>query len=173
MAAFTFMVPYGIASAAAVRVGQAVGRDDGRSASVAGWTAILIGVGFMSCAAAAFFLAPRPLLSLFTNDNGVIGIGVTLLFVAAVFQLFDGLQAVTTGALRGVADTRTPMLWNLTGHWLFGLPLGYTLCFVLNRGVPGLWWGLPAGLMVCGVALLVTWGRASALLVHDVRRIHG
>jgi MATE family multidrug resistance protein len=173
MAAFTFMVPYGIASAAAVRVGQAVGRDDGRSASVAGWTAILIGVGFMSCAAAAFFLAPRPLLSLFTNDNGVIGIGVTLLFVAAVFQLFDGLQAVTTGALRGVADTRTPMLWNLTGHWLFGQPLGYTLCFVLTRGVPGPWWGLSAGLMVCGVALLVTWGRASALLVHDVRRIHG
>lgn len=174
MAAFTFMVPYGIASAAAVRVGQAVGRGDGRSANAAGWTAIIIGVAFMSFAAAVFFLAPRPLLALFTSDEAVIAIGVALLFVAAVFQLFDGLQAVTTGALRGVADTRTPMLWNLTGHWLFGLPLGYTLCFVLNRGVAGLWWGLSAGLMVCGVALLITWGRrASALLVKDVRRIHG
>ena len=166
LAAFTFMVPFGIASAAAVRVGQAVGRGDGAGASTAGWTAILIGVSFMSCAAAVFFVAPRPLLTLFTRDEAVVGLGVTLLFVAAVFQLFDGLQAVTTGALRGIADTRTPMLWNLTGHWLFGLPLGYTLCFVLQRGVIGLWWGLSAGLMVCGVALLITWGRASALLHH-------
>jgi MATE family multidrug resistance protein len=173
LAAFTFMVPFGIASAAAVRVGQAVGRGDGAGASTAGWTAILIGVSFMSCAAAVFFLAPRPLLALFTNDEAVIATGVTLLFVAAVFQLFDGLQAVTTGALRGVADTRTPMLWNLTGHWLVGLPLGYTLCFVLQRGVAGLWWGLSAGLMICGVALLTAWGRASALLTQDVRRIHG
>ncbi|HTL44127.1 MAG TPA: MATE family efflux transporter [Vicinamibacterales bacterium] len=173
MAAFTFMVPFGIASAAAVRVGQAIGRGDGAGASTAGWTAILIGVSFMSCAAAVFFLAPRPLLALFTDDEAVIATGVTLLFVAAVFQLFDGLQAVTTGALRGVADTRTPMLWNLTGHWVVGLPLGYTLCFVLQRGVAGLWWGLSAGLMICGVALLITWGRASALLTQEVRRIHG
>jgi MATE family multidrug resistance protein len=84
-----------------------------------------------------------------------------------VFQLFDGLQAVTTGALRGVADTRTPMWWNLAGHWMFGLPLGYTLCFVFRRGVAGLWWGLSAGLMICGVALLITWGRAAALLLRD------
>ena len=173
MAAFTFMVPFGVASAAAVRVGQAVGRGDHAGASTAGWTAILIGVSFMSCAAAVFFIAPRPLLALFTSDEAVIAIGVTLLFVAAVFQLFDGLQAVTTGALRGVADTRTPMLWNLTGHWLVGLPLGYTLCFVLRRGVAGLWWGLSAGLMICGVALLITWGRASALLLHTVRRTNG
>ncbi|HTI36152.1 MAG TPA: MATE family efflux transporter [Vicinamibacterales bacterium] len=173
MAAFTFMVPFGIASAAAVRVGQALGRSDGNGASTAGWTAISIGVSFMACAAAAFFLAPRPLLELFTRDEAVIELGVTLLFVAAVFQLFDGLQAVTTGALRGLADTRTPMLWNLTGHWLFGLPLGYTLCFVFGRGVAGLWWGLSAGLMVCGVALLVTWGRASALLPRRVRRTNG
>ena len=170
MAAFTFMVPFGIASAAAVRVGQALGRGDASGASTAGWTAILIGIAFMSCAAAVFFIAPRPLLALFTRDDAVIATGVALLFVAAVFQLFDGLQAVTTGALRGVADTRTPMLWNLTGHWLFGLPLGYTLCFRLHHGVTGLWWGLSAGLMVCGVALLVTWGRASALLVQEESR---
>jgi multidrug resistance protein, MATE family len=173
MAAFTFMVPFGITSAAAVRVGQAVGRGDGAAASTAGWTAILIGVSFMSCAAVVFFAAPRPLLTMFTRDEAVIAIGVTLLFVAAVFQLFDGLQAVTTGALRGVADTRTPMLWNLTGHWLFGLPLGYTLCFAFRRGVTGLWWGLSAGLIVCGVALLITWGRASALLLQNVRRTNG
>jgi MATE family multidrug resistance protein len=173
IAAFTFMVPFGIASAAAVRVGQARGRGDNAGASTAGWTAILIGVAFMACAAAVFFAAPRPLLLLFTRDEAVVATGVGLLFVAAVFQLFDGLQAVTTGALRGLADTRTPMLWNLAGHWLIGLPLGYTLCFLLGRGVTGLWWGLSAGLMICGVALLITWGRASALLTLEVRRIHG
>ena len=84
-------------------------------------------------------------------------LGVALLFVAAVFQLFDGLQGVATGALRGLGDTRTPMMWNLAGHWFFGLPLGYLLCFRLGLGVVGLWWGLSAGLMICGVALLVVW----------------
>ena len=82
-------------------------------------------------------------------------IGVSLLFVAAVFQLFDGLQGVATGALRGLGDTRTAMMWNLAGHWFVGLPLGYLLCFRWGFGVVGLWWGLSAGLMICGVALLV------------------
>lgn len=165
MAAFTFMVPFGVSSAAAVRVGQAIGRGAPREAGSAGWTGILIGVGFMSCAAATFLLVPAPLIRLFTSDPDVIRIGVGLLFVASVFQLFDGLQAVTTGALRGVADTRTAMLWNLAGHWLFGLPLGYVLCFTVGLGVAGLWWGLSAGLIVCGVALVIAWARASALLV--------
>jgi MATE family multidrug resistance protein len=79
------------------------------------------------------------------------------LFVAAVFQLFDGLQGVTTGALRGLGDTRTAMLWNLVGHWVVGLPLGYLLCFRWGLGVVGLWWGLSVGLMICGVALLFVW----------------
>ena len=87
--------------------------------------------------------------------------GVGLLFVAALFQLFDGLQGVTTGVLRGLADPRTAMLWNLAGHWFVGLPLGYTLCFVAGRGVVGLWWGFSAGLMVCGLALLIVWKHRS------------
>jgi multidrug resistance protein, MATE family len=157
MAAVTFMVPFGIASAAAVRVGQAVGRRDADGVRRAGWTAILIGVGFMSAAAIVFLVAPGPLIRAFTNDTEVISTGVALLFVAAAFQLFDGLQGVTTGVLRGLADTRTPMLWNLAGHWLLGLPLGYALCFPAGRGVVGLWWGLSTGLMVCGVALLIVW----------------
>ena len=159
MAAFTFMVPFGVSSAAAVRVGQAVGRRDAPGASAAGWTAILIGVGFMSLGAVAFLTIPRLLVRAFTSDIAVIDMGARLLFVAAVFQLFDGLQAVTTGALRGLGDTRTPMLWNLAGHWCIGLPLGYSLCFVAGIGVVGLWWGLSAGLMVCGVALLSVWAK--------------
>ena len=164
LAAFTFMVPLGVASAAAVRVGQAVGRRDPRGAASAGWTAIAIGVGFMSTAAVVFLRMPRALIHAFTDDQAVLEIGVALLFVAAVFQLFDGLQGVTTGALRGLGDTRTAMLWNLTGHWLVGLPLGYWLCFQWGLGVVGLWWGLSVGLIICGVALLLVWIREGASL---------
>ena len=95
----------------------------------------------------------------FTADQMVVDIGVNLLFVAAVFQIFDGLQGVLTGALRGLGDTRTPMLWNLAGHWAFGLPLGYTICFLWGRGVVGLWFGLLAGLIVVSLALLAVWNR--------------
>ena len=157
LAAFTFMIPLGVASAAAVRVGQAIGRRDPRAAATAGWTAIAIGVGFMATAALVFLVMPRPLIRMFTRDPAVLEIGVSLLFVAAVFQLFDGLQGVTTGALRGLANTRTAMLWNLVGHWAVGLPLGYLLCFRWGLGVVGLWWGLSVGLMICGVALLFVW----------------
>jgi MATE family multidrug resistance protein len=158
-AALSFMVPLGISSAGAVRVGQAVGRRDADNAARAGWTALLFGVLFMSAAASLFLLIPRPLLRAFTSDQRVLEIGVGLLFIAAVFQLFDGVQGVATGALRGLGDTRTPMLWNLAGHWVIGLPLGYTLCFTLGMGVMGLWWGLSIGLIICGVALSIVWSR--------------
>lgn len=161
-AALSFMVPLGISSAGAVRVGHAVGRRDAEGAARAGWTALLFAVLFMSAAAAVFLTVPRWLLLAFTEDAGVLDVGVTLLFVAAVFQLFDGVQGVATGALRGLGDTRMPMLWNLAGHWLIGLPLGYSLCFLLGFGVIGLWWGLSLGLMICGVALSIVW----------IRRIH-
>jgi len=157
MASLTFMVPYGIGSAGAVRVGQSIGRGDILGARAAGWTAIALGVAFMSLASGLFLAFPAGLVRAYTTDAGVLPIGVALLFVAAIFQLFDGLQGVTTGVLRGAGDTRTPMLWNLGGHWLVGLPLGYYLCFRLGRGVVGLWWGLSTGLIICGVALLVTW----------------
>ena len=158
-AALTFMVPLGIASAGAVRVGHAVGRRDPEGASRAGWTALLFGVMFMSIAASVFLFVPRLLLEAFTSDVGVLDVGVRLLFVAAVFQLFDGVQGVATGILRGLGDTRTAMLWNLFAHWFVGLPLGYTLCFVVGFGVVGLWWGLSLGLIICGSALLLVWSR--------------
>ena len=111
----------------------------------------------MATAATVFLTMPRVLIRGFTTDAAVTQIGVGLLFVAAVFQLFDGLQGVATGALRGLGDTRTAMIWNLAAHWFFGLPLGYLMCFHWGFGVAGLWWGLSAGLMICGVALLVVW----------------
>jgi MATE family multidrug resistance protein len=168
IAAFAFMVPLGVASAAAVRVGQAVGRRDREGAAQAGWTALLIGAGFMSCSATVLLLLPRQLIGAFTFDARVVEVGVSLLTVAALFQLFDGVQTVATGALRGLGDTRTPMIWNLFAHWFVGLPLGYALCFMLGLGVVGLWWGLTSGLVICAVGLLTTWARrtspASALL---------
>ena len=159
IAAFTFMVPLGVASAGAVRVGHAVGRRDPSGAARSGWTALLFGAAFMSGSAAAFVLVPDVLIGAFTRDAGVLAVGVSLLGVAAVFQLFDGLQAVATGVLRGLGDTRTPMFWNLAGHWIVGLPLGYFLCFRAGVGVIGLWWGLSTGLIICGVALLTAWSR--------------
>ena len=159
MASFTFMVPLGLASAAAVRVGHAVGRQDTYGANQAGWTAVMLGVFCMAFASAIFLLIPSRLMGLFTVDLTVVDLGVTLLFVAAIFQIFDGLQGVLTGALRGIGDTRTPMFLNLAGHWAFGLPLGYTICFVLGYGVVGLWIGLSAGLIVVSLLLLMVWGR--------------
>jgi len=157
VASVTYMVPLGVASAGAVRVGQAIGRRDPRGASQAGWTAIAIGVGFMACAALALLVAPTQIIGVFTHDPAVLALGISLLFVAALFQLFDGVQGVTTGVLRGLGDTRTAMIANLAAHWLLGLPVGYVLCFAAGFGVLGLWIGLSLGLVAVGLVLLVTW----------------
>jgi multidrug resistance protein, MATE family len=156
-AALTFMVPLGISSAAAVRVGQQLGRRDPDGAHRAGWSAILIGVGFMACSGAVFVSLSKLIARLFTPNPAVIQVGAQLLLVAAAFQLFDGLQTVATGALRGAGDTRTPMLANFFAYWLVGLPLGYVLCFRLGWGALGIWIGLCGGLMIIGSALLITW----------------
>jgi MATE family multidrug resistance protein len=159
IAAVSFMIPLGLGSAGAVRVGHAVGAGDPPRAGAAGWTAIFLAIIVMVIAATTFVVMPRTLIGIFTRDESVLALGSTLLFVAAVFQLFDGLQGVTTGVLRGVADTRTPMITNLLAHWFFGLPVGYTLCFGFGIGVIGLWIGLSTGLIIAGVVLLYTWQR--------------
>jgi MATE family multidrug resistance protein len=156
-AAFTFMVPLGISSAAAVRVGHARGRGDDAGAARAGWAALLLSAGFMLVAALLFLLAPEPIVRVFTNAPEVVSTAVALLAVAAAFQLFDGLQVVATGALRGFGDTRTPMLANLAGHWLLGLPIGALLCYRAGWGVFGLWTGLCIGLIAVCLALLFAW----------------
>ena len=114
----------------------------------------------MSLSAVVFVSAPRLILRIYTTDETVIATGVSLLFIAAVFQLFDGIQVVATGALRGTGDTRRPMLLNLVAHWAIGLPVGYYLCFWRGWGVQGIWSGLCIGLIGVAVALLVVWARA-------------
>lgn len=157
LAGVAFMIPLGLGSAGAVRVGHAVGAGDRIRAAAAGWTAILMATLFMIASGLTFVLVPRQLVGLFTTDERVLSVGTSLLFLAAVFQLFDGIQGVITGTLRGLGDTATAMKVNLIAHWLFGLPTSYVLCFVVGWGVYGLWVGLSLGLIVTGVILFWVW----------------
>jgi multidrug resistance protein, MATE family len=159
--AFTYMVPLGISSAAAVRVGQALGRRDARAASAAGGTAIFIGATFMTFASVLLLVIPRWIARIYTTDETVIGNATTLLAAGAAFQLFDGIQSVATGALRGAGDTRTPMLCHFTAYWIIGLPLGAWLCFRRNWGALGLWVGLSLALILIGIVLLIVWRRTT------------
>lgn len=156
-----YMLGLGISSAAAVRVGHAIGRRDPEGASRSGWTALGLGAGAMSLAALAFLIFPQAIARLFTPDAKIIASAAPLLRVAAFFQLFDGLQVTATGALRGAGDTRTPMLCHFFGYWILGLPLGAFLCFRESLGAVGLWMGLSAGLIVIGVILLWFWQRTA------------
>jgi MATE family multidrug resistance protein len=160
-ASMSYMVPLGISSAAAISVGQAIGADDAARARRAGWMALGLGTSFMLCAAAAFLAVPRALIALYTRDPRVMAVGPKLLAIAAAFQIFDGVQTVSTGALRGLGETRVPMFANLVGYWLLGLPLGLTLCFAIQWGIYGLWTGLTLALIVIAITLILRWRRDS------------
>jgi MATE family multidrug resistance protein len=162
--AFTFMIPLGISSAAAVRVGQALGRKDPVGAALAGNTAILLGGSFMFCMSVALVVFPRYIALMYTNDAVVIKSAIALLAAGAAFQLFDGIQTVATGALRGTGDTRTPMLCHFAAYWLIGLPLGIYLCFRQHWGALGLWVGLSVALILIGILLLQFWQKKSRQL---------
>ena len=157
IAGVSFMVALGLASAGAVRVGHAIGGGDPARAIRAGWTALGAGGVTMLALGLLLFLIPDLLVRAFTDDPRVIRLGSSLLVIAAAFQLFDGTQAVATGVLRGIGDTRTPMAANIVGHWFLGLPVAYVLCFPANWGVAGLWVGLSAGLIFVSVVLAAVW----------------
>jgi MATE family multidrug resistance protein len=117
----------------------------------------------------------EPIIRAFSADTRVVATGAGLLLIAAGFQLVDGTQAVATGVLRGIGETRMPMITNIVGYWVLGLPAGYVLCFVLDRGVTGLWIGLSIGLTFVAVALTIVWTRRVPHLrnVSLLRRIGG
>ena len=164
LASVTFMVPLGVSMAAAVRVGQAIGRGDGPGAARAGETALSMGLAFMSATALAFWAAPGFLVGLYTADAAVVATAVPLVFIAALFQVFDGAQVVLTGALRGAGETRLALLANVAGHWCVGLPVGAYLGLGRGWGPKGLWWGLCLGLVVTASILHAAWRRRARLL---------
>ena len=161
LAALTFMVPLGLGQAATVRVGLALGRRDDAEIARAGWTAWIIGVGFMGAMAIGMWAIPRPLITLFLNDAPenaiVIGLAVSFLKVAAAFQLVDGAQVIGAGMLRGLHDTRWPLLFALVGYWVVGLGIGAWLAFAQDWKGVGIWVGLASGLAAVSVLMLVRW----------------
>jgi multidrug resistance protein, MATE family len=175
LASTTFTFAVGIGNAATVRVGWAVGARDTPAARRAGLTAFSAGAVVMSLSAMAFFLFPRGLARLMTDDAAVVAAAVPLLRVAAAFQIADGVQGVGAGVLRGAGDTRYTFTANMLGHWVFGFPLALGLGVFGSLGVTGLWWGLAGGLSAVAVALLLRFlwlsAREIAPLVERAPRV--
>jgi len=168
LASFTFMVPLGVSTATAVLVGHAIGAGDESRARRAAIAGILIGTAFMFASAIAFLLFPGALARAYTSDAVVIALAATLIPIAGVFQVFDGIQAVAAGVLRGIGDTHAPAIINVVGFWLIGLPVSWALAFRFGGGAVGLWWGIVVGLAAVAAILL---GRVRVRLGRSMRRV--
>lgn len=151
-ASLTFMIPLGLSIATTSRVGFAIGKKDYLEANLAGKAGMVISVLFMSCAALVMFVAPEWIVRIYSNDRAVMEIAVQLIFLAAIFQISDGLQISGVGALRGMKDTKIPMFVNMIAYWVVGLPLGYYLGIVLGYGASGLWAGWIGGLSFTAIS---------------------
>ena len=175
IASFTFMVPVGVSSAGSVLVGRAIGAGDAPRARRAGVSALAVGGTFMAGSACLLLLAPQLLARAYTPDLAVIALAATLIPIAGVFQVFDGLQVVSIGVLRGTGDTRTPLIVNLIGYWFIALPISLWLGVSAGYGPRGLWWGLTAGLVMVALVLLARvrvrlWGPLERLHVDEPAR---
>jgi MATE family multidrug resistance protein len=155
LASLTYMVPLGVSGAAATRVGNAIGRRDPTGARLAAEACLALGAGTMLVFAALFILLPGPLARLYTQDPAVIAVVTALLPIAAAFQVFDGLQVVGAGVLRGSADTTFPAAVAFLGYWVLALPIGWWLAFRAGLGARGLWWGFTVGLAAVALLLLL------------------
>jgi MATE family multidrug resistance protein len=173
-AGVTFMVPLGLAQGATVRVGRAVGRDDPEGVLRAGMIALGVGTLFMIAMGALMWTFPLAIVGLFLDlsnpeSQAVLDLGATYLMVAAVFQVFDGGQVIAGGALRGLKDTRVPMVLAGVGYWLVGVSASVGLAFAVGLGGLGVWMGLAAGLAVSAVLLIVRFVRLQRRLAGGVR----
>jgi MATE family multidrug resistance protein len=154
LASLSFMIPMGIGGAAATRVGNAIGRQDMPGARRAAAVCLVLGAGVMIAFALLFALAPEALARLYTSDREVIAMTALLLPIGAVFQVFDGIQVVGAGILRGAADTTFPAGLAFLGFWALGLPAGWYLAFPAGHGAAGLWWGMTVGLAAVSLFLV-------------------
>lgn len=168
LASLTFMVPLGVSSAAAVIVGHAVGRGDAEGVRRSTVASLAVGAGFMLFTGVLFIASPELLARLYTPDMAVIALAALLLPIAGVFQVFDGLQVVAIGLLRGLGDTRTPMIVNVVGFWCIGMPVSLWLGFGLDYGAEGLWWGLVVGLVIVALFLIARVRRREQ---HGLERV--
>jgi multidrug resistance protein, MATE family len=162
IAAFAFMVPMGVSQAATVRVGLGYGSGDAAMITRAGWIAFAIGVGAMCVTATALIVFPRALVGIFIElddpaNRAVVATAVSFLGVAALFQIVDGAQVVGAGVLRGLHDTRWPMIYAAIGYWVVGLGIGITLAFPLHWRGLGIWLGLASGLAAVAVLVMARW----------------
>ena len=170
MASLTYMVPLGFSGAAAAIVGRAVGRGDIVAAKRDAMTAIACSVGFMCVSAMGFVFAPEWLARRYTDEAATLAVAISLIPLAGAFQLFDGAQAVTSGALRGTGDTRIPAILHLVAFWGFGVPLGAYLGFNTHLRERGFWWGLVAGLCAASILQflrLIVRFRGPIALIHS------
>ncbi|MBV8063536.1 MAG: MATE family efflux transporter, partial [Nevskia sp.] len=167
-AAVVFMIPVGIALATTVRVGHAAGAGEHAAARFRGLVGMGLGLGNAASNAAIMALFGGLIAGLYTEDAGIAGQAAHFLLLAAFFQFFDGLQSTANGALRGIKDTRLPMLITLVSYWLVGLPVAWWLAFRLGLGPDGLWWGLTAGLGAAAFGLALRYWRqtGTALRAH-------
>jgi len=168
LAALAFQVPYGVAQAATIRVGYFYGARDRAAIARAGWCAIALGAGFMALTASLMLFAPRAIIRLYLDPDAarnaaLVGFATQYMVVAAAFQLFDGVQAVAAGALRGLQDTRVPMLMALFGYWVPGLGTAVWLGFFTPLEGTGVWIGLAVGLIAVAALLLQRWIRRAGL----------
>jgi len=168
VAALAFQIPFGLGQAATIRVGYHYGARDREALGRAGWVAIALGTGFMTLTASVMTFAPKLVLGIYVDTEAaknaaLMGFAVQFMAVAAAFQLFDGLQAVAAGALRGLQDTRTPMLMALFGYWVPGLGTAVGLGFFTSLAGLGIWIGLMVGLVVVALLMLQRWMRRDRL----------
>jgi multidrug resistance protein, MATE family len=162
IASMTFMVPMGIAQAATVRVGIGYGRGDAEAIGRAGWSAFVLGVGFMAAMAIIIWIMPRTLAGIFVNpampgNAQVLDLAVSFLGIAAIFQIVDGAQVVGAGMLRGLHDTKMPMIFAAFGYWVIGIGVGTGLAFPGGMAGVGVWIGLASGLAVVSIMMLIRW----------------
>jgi MATE family multidrug resistance protein len=168
IAAVSFMVPLGFSQAVTVRVGRALGADDAEAITRAGWTPLVMGVAFMALMALMMMLFPHALIGIFLDRSvpenaNVIALAVSFLAIAALFQVFDGAQSICAGMLRGLQDTRVPMVYAGVGYWVIGLSSGVLLAFPGKLEGVGIWLGLAAGLAAVSIMMISRWTRRAKL----------
>lgn len=159
LASISYMVVLGISAAVTIKIGNAVGANNYQDAKLIGYSALSLAILFMSATGVIFILFNNFLPSLYINDDRVVEYASSLLIIAAMFQLSDGIQAVGLGILKGLKDVKIPMIITLFSYWVIALPVGYVLGFILDFNISGIWLGLLLGLTLAAIMFVIRFYR--------------